>query len=142
MDEVKCNGFCFLLLSFLKSISFHGPSPALPSLSLTSVIDFAYCFYHLSLSHHLPSSPLPIPYFQPSPHLFSSLFRFRSFLLISCSTLSSYDFSPLVSLYKFSPFSSSRSSPQFNCSRFLSLVLSTFLSILPPVVLYLSLHLF
>ena len=158
MDEVECNGFCFLLRSFLKSISFPSPSLALPSLSLTSVIDLAYCFFlshHLSvlplflessllsvsLSHHRPSSPLPILYFQPSPHLFSSTFRFRSLLLISSSSLSSYNFSPVVSLYKFLPFSSPRSSPQFNRSRF-SLVLSTFLSISPLIVLYPSLHLF
>ena len=142
MDEVQCNGVCFLLLYLLKSISLPSPSSALRSLSLTSVINFAHCVYcsgflsltfSLSLSpsvflsefislprklffrdfvlsltasltpiamqplsDHLPSLPLPIPYFQLSPHLSSSLFRIRLFLLISCSSLSSYDFSPLV----------------------------------------------
>ena len=57
----------------------------------------------LPLSNHLSSLPLPISYFQPSPHLSISLFPFRSFLLISYSSLSSYDFSPLISLYKLSP---------------------------------------
>ena len=131
MDEVECNGFCFLLRSFLKSISFSGPSLNLAYYFFyRSIFPSFRCFwshrFSLSLSRHRPSSPLPILYFQPSPHLFSSTFRFRSLLLISCSSLSSYNFSPLISLYKFLPFSSPRSSPQFNRSRF-SLVLSTFL---------------
>ena len=144
MDEVQCDGVCFLLIYLMKSISFPSPSSALPSLSLTSVMDFTHslsCIRSLSLTFslslspnvflseflslprklffrdfvlsltasltliatqplfdHLPSLPLPIPYFEPSPHLSSSLFHIRSFILISCSSISSYDFSPLVSL--------------------------------------------
>ena len=55
MDEVECSGFCFLLRSFLKSISFPSPPLALPSLSLASVIDLAYYFL---LSQHLSVLPL------------------------------------------------------------------------------------
>ena len=46
----------------------------------------------ITLSNHLSSLPLSIPYFRPSPHLSGFPFRSRSFLLISCSSLSSYDF--------------------------------------------------
>ena len=135
--EVECNGFCFLLRSFLKSISFPGSSPALPSLSLTSVIDFAY-YFHRSI---FPSFRcFWSPRFSLSLSLIISLCHLFWFPISNRRLISSAPF--FVSLYKFSPFSSPRSSPQFNRSRVLSLVLSTFLSILPTVVLYPLLHLF
>ena len=54
----------------------------------------------------------------------------RSSLLISRSSLSSYDFFPLVSLYKISPLSFSRPSPQpYSQSLFLFFTTSLFLSL-------------
>ena len=72
--------------------------------------------------------PLRIPYFWPSPHLSSFPFCFYLFLLISHSSISSYDFFPLVSLYKLSPLALSRSSPQpYSQSLFLFFMISLFL---------------
>ena len=107
MDEVQCNGVCFLLPYLLKLISFPGPSSALPSLSLTLVIDFAHCLYRsrllslilphpLSLSHSLylslnftSCSSISLASSPSLPRVLLPLSLISSIIYISTSLLSS-----------------------------------------------------